>query len=203
MESANCLLKTLEEPPPRSVLILIGTSEQQQLKTIVSRSQVIRFSPLTTEQVETILNRNQLIETEQTNLSLSELAEVSGGSVERAIQLADPEILEFRQSLFDQLGTMDPARDNFAKTMLGFIDEAGKDASAKRNRTRTIADFAVEYFRGWLIDESDERNDIAVEAIERSIDVQRQISANANQANVVEAWLVDLGRICRRESVGV
>ena len=164
---------------------------------------MIRFSPLTTEQVETILNRNQLIETEQTNLSLSELAAVSGGSVERAIQLADPEILEFRQSLFDQLGTMDPARDNFAKTMLGFIDEAGKDASAKRNRTRTVADFAVEYFRGWLIDESDERNDIAVEAIERSIDVQRQISANANQANVVEAWLVDLGRICRRESVGV
>ena len=202
MESANCLLKTLEEPPPRSVLILVGTSEQQQLKTIVSRSQVIRFGPLSNEEVLTILNRTQLIDTEETNVSLSDLAEVSGGSVERAIQLADPEILDFRQSLFDQLGTMDPARDDYAKNMLGFIDGAGKDASAKRNRTRMVADFAVEYFRRWLIDESDhERNDIAVEAIERSLDVQRQISANANQANVVEAWLIDLGRICRREFV--
>ena len=31
-ESANCLLKTLEEPPPKSILILIGTSEQRQLR---------------------------------------------------------------------------------------------------------------------------------------------------------------------------
>lgn len=204
MESANCLLKTLEEPPPRSLLILIGTSEQQQLKTIVSRSQVIRFGPLTTDEVNTILNRNDLIDTEETNLSLADLAKVSGGSVERAVQLADPEILEFRSMLFEQLGTEDPAQRDFAKTMLAFIDGAGKDASAKRNRTRTVADFAIEYFRGWMMDESDtQRNDVAVEAIDRSIEVQRQISANANQANVVEMWLIDLGKICRREFIAI
>ena len=45
-ESANCLLKTLEEPPPRSLLILIGTSPSRQLPTIRSRSQVVRFRPL-------------------------------------------------------------------------------------------------------------------------------------------------------------
>ena len=42
-EAANCLLKTLEEPPPRSVLILLSTSEQRQLPTIRSRCQVVRF----------------------------------------------------------------------------------------------------------------------------------------------------------------
>jgi hypothetical protein len=45
-EGANCLLKTLEEPPPRSVLMLIGTSEQRQLPTIRSRCQIVRFLPL-------------------------------------------------------------------------------------------------------------------------------------------------------------
>ena len=40
---ANCLLKTLEEPPPHSVLILIGTSPARQLPTIRSRCQLIRF----------------------------------------------------------------------------------------------------------------------------------------------------------------
>ena len=39
-ESANCFLKTLEEPPPRSVIFLIGTSRDQQLPTILSRCQV-------------------------------------------------------------------------------------------------------------------------------------------------------------------
>ena len=44
--SANCLLKTLEEPPPSSLLILIGTSPSRQLPTIRSRSQIVRFRPL-------------------------------------------------------------------------------------------------------------------------------------------------------------
>src|SRR4029078_2428636 len=44
-EGANCLLKTLEEPPPDSLLILIGTSEQRQLPTIRSRCQIVRFQP--------------------------------------------------------------------------------------------------------------------------------------------------------------
>jgi len=35
LESANKLLKTLEEPPPRSLLILVGTSPEKQLPTLV------------------------------------------------------------------------------------------------------------------------------------------------------------------------
>ena len=45
-EAANAFLKTLEEPPPGAVLILIGTSAELQLDTIVSRCQVVRFEPL-------------------------------------------------------------------------------------------------------------------------------------------------------------
>ena len=50
-EGANALLKTLEEPPPRSVLILIGTTADKQLPTIRSRSQIIRFRPLPEDSV--------------------------------------------------------------------------------------------------------------------------------------------------------
>src|SRR5581483_1605432 len=41
-ESANCFLKTLEEPPPRSIFFLIGTSVERQMATVVSRCQVVR-----------------------------------------------------------------------------------------------------------------------------------------------------------------
>ena len=54
-EGANALLKTLEEPPPRSVLILIGTSPAKQLPTIRSRCQLIRFQPLPIEVVAQLL----------------------------------------------------------------------------------------------------------------------------------------------------
>ena len=47
--AANSFLKTLEEPPPHSVLILIGTTPDQQLATIISRCQVVRFAALSDE----------------------------------------------------------------------------------------------------------------------------------------------------------
>lgn len=45
-EAANCLLKTLEEPSQKSVLILVSSSWQKLLPTIVSRCQIIKFSPV-------------------------------------------------------------------------------------------------------------------------------------------------------------
>src|SRR5437899_5354822 len=45
-EPANCFLKTLEEPPPRSLLILIATGMDRQRATILSRCQIVRFAAL-------------------------------------------------------------------------------------------------------------------------------------------------------------
>ena len=48
-ESANCFLKTLEEPPPKSLLILIATDPERQLPTVLSRwtvpSELTTFDP--------------------------------------------------------------------------------------------------------------------------------------------------------------
>src|SRR3954462_12929707 len=85
--SANCLLKTLEEPPPSALLILIGTSPSRQLPTIRSRSQVIRVGGLATEMVANILIESGMIANRQLAMRAAELSE---GSVERAVQLADP-----------------------------------------------------------------------------------------------------------------
>ncbi|MBI4708804.1 MAG: DNA polymerase III subunit delta' [Candidatus Portnoybacteria bacterium] len=43
-EAANCLLKTLEEPPQKSILILVSSNWQWLLPTIISRCQLIKFS---------------------------------------------------------------------------------------------------------------------------------------------------------------
>src|SRR3989304_3301349 len=59
-EGANALLKTLEEPPPRSVLILIGTSPAKQLPTIRSRCQLVRFQALPVEVVAELLESKGL-----------------------------------------------------------------------------------------------------------------------------------------------
>ncbi len=51
LQAANALLKVLEEPPEGNVMILIARSTSVLPPTIVSRCQVIRFSPLSAMEV--------------------------------------------------------------------------------------------------------------------------------------------------------
>ena len=57
-EAANAFLKTLEEPAPNTIIILIALSTKQLPETIVSRCQHIRFSTLSQEITEYILRKN-------------------------------------------------------------------------------------------------------------------------------------------------
>src|SRR5207237_9712481 len=54
-QAANALLKTLEEPPPTSHLILTTSNPTALLATIRSRCQMIRFAPIPHEQIEKFL----------------------------------------------------------------------------------------------------------------------------------------------------
>ncbi len=57
-EAANSLLKTLEEPPPTSTIIMITSRPDSLLTTIRSRSQKLNFSPLKTGEMEAYLKAN-------------------------------------------------------------------------------------------------------------------------------------------------
>lgn len=57
-EAANSLLKTLEEPPPTSTIILLTSRPDALLQTVRSRSQRLNFSPLTVEEMERYLAAN-------------------------------------------------------------------------------------------------------------------------------------------------
>ena len=79
--SANALLKVLEEPPRTSHLILITARPAMLLPTILSRCQMIRFSPLTPAEIETHLTKNNLVDKKTARLR----ARAAGGSIGRAL----------------------------------------------------------------------------------------------------------------------
>src|ERR1041384_5394465 len=78
--SANALLKVLEEPPKTSHLILITARPAMLLPTILSRCQMIRFSPLTPAEIESHLTKNK-VDTKTARLR----ARAAGGSMGRAL----------------------------------------------------------------------------------------------------------------------
>lgn len=81
LEAANCLLKTLEEPPAESVLILLTSNLDALLPTIRSRCQIIKFNPLRPDELGRYLNERYQLE-EREALSVATLA---GGAVGRAL----------------------------------------------------------------------------------------------------------------------
>ncbi|MCU1266766.1 MAG: hypothetical protein JWM21_3084 [Acidobacteria bacterium] len=80
--SANALLKTLEEPPKTSHLILITARPAMLLETIRSRCQVIRFSPLSVDEIEQHLANDSTARASEVRLR----ARLAGGSIGRAQQ---------------------------------------------------------------------------------------------------------------------
>jgi DNA polymerase-3 subunit delta' len=59
LQACNAFLKTLEEPPSSTVLILITSNIYKLLPTMISRCQGIRFNPLTPEHIREILQKQE------------------------------------------------------------------------------------------------------------------------------------------------
>lgn len=85
-EAANALLKTLEEPPPWTTVILVATAIEGLPPTVPSRCQRIRFSPLSPEEVKKVLRER--LSAEEINM----FAPLAGGSPGRALQMDSEEI---------------------------------------------------------------------------------------------------------------
>jgi DNA polymerase-3 subunit delta' len=134
-DAANAFLKTLEEPPPGSVLILIGgPTPERQFSTILSRCQVVAFSPLQRELVVELL-RHQGITDEA---RLDRLVRVAGGSAGQALALDDESLWAFRKRLLNALAA--PALDvvALATEWNHYVEEAGKEAGVRRRRASLV-----------------------------------------------------------------
>lgn len=92
-QAANALLKTLEEPPDRVVLLLTADALESLLPTIVSRCEVIRLRPASLESTKSLLQSEVGLTPERANL----IAHLSGGRIGAAVRMAqDPAELERR-----------------------------------------------------------------------------------------------------------
>lgn len=205
-EGANALLKTLEEPPADSLLMLISTSADRQLPTIRSRAQVMRFQPLADPIVARLLVEQGIVENDA---DAAEIARLAAGSLAQAVELADEQLSEFRRRFIQTLSSPSLESARVAAMVTAFVDEAGRDAPRKRARLRQTIGFAIDFFRQQLragFAETGESHwashpEIAADLIDRSLTALTHIDRNAHLTTVVESWLDDLWRIAERMSI--
>jgi DNA polymerase-3 subunit delta' len=97
-EASNALLKTLEEAPPRTIILLTSSAPHALLPTVVSRCQRVPMARLSVDEVETVLARKLGI-TEDVEL----WARLADGSPGRAWAMARDERTQASRALASDL----------------------------------------------------------------------------------------------------
>ena len=108
-ESENALLKVLEEPPPRALLLLVSNAPGRILPTIRSRCRMLMLRPLAAQDVASAVAA-ALGEAKVTP-EIRAAAEAADGSVHRALMFLEGDALELREKLIgllDRLPQLDP-----------------------------------------------------------------------------------------------
>ena len=101
--AANAFLKTLEEPPAHTRLILTARDASLLLPTIASRCQVFALRPLPLEEVETALTERWRVEPTEARL----LAHLSGGRLGWAVRAStNRTMLNARREELDSLNVV-------------------------------------------------------------------------------------------------
>lgn len=205
IEAANSVLKLLEEPPGYAVLILLVTNMSGVLPTILSRCQLVNFSPMAPDAVRQALEAKGI---EPTAATVA--AALSGGSLGQALALASHEAVAGRReevrTFLDSLARADDAtllataeeldkrRDDLSdwlELLLLWLRDAlviaeGADASLLVNRDGEgfLHGFARRHGAG------------ALHAMLAGVsEVERQLQRNANTRLVLDVMMLKLGTI--------
>ena len=105
--SANAILKILEEPPHKALMLLLSHNPNRLLPTIKSRCAKLNLHPLSETDVASLLRRYRPSLAEK---DVTELAELSSGSIGKAIMYADNDAL----NVYQKLSKIIYAKDKFS-----------------------------------------------------------------------------------------
>jgi DNA polymerase-3 subunit delta' len=198
-EAMNALLKTLEEPPDRTLLILVTSVPDRLIGTIRSRCQVIHFAPLPEEDLARYARETLMLGGDDA-LAASLLAEGSIG----ALATLAPEIEELRAAAKDLQSRILSGELNAIIESLGKIRDTEQARLAAKKKLRILAHSLREVLRARTgtkpclaapefvealakLDEDD-----LLDRIETLIDHERMIDLNANVGLTVEDALLRL-----------
>jgi DNA polymerase-3 subunit delta' len=124
--AANALLKTLEEPPSKVVMLLTAQEPEVLLPTVVSRCELLRLRPLSINEVANGLQTQYGVSADRANL----FAHISGGRPGYALGLhQDPDLLDKREAWLEDHKRLVSAnrveRFSYAETLAKDKDSVG------------------------------------------------------------------------------
>ena len=144
-EAANCLLKTLEEPPPQVELILLAVNERLLLPTVLSRCQKLTLRPLPIPVIEQVLIERWKVASQRAKI----LARLSSGCLGWALAaFTDEHILSQRS---ERLGTLIQLASAGKEERFAYAAQLANQFSRDREAVRDVLCLWIGWWRDLLL----------------------------------------------------
>jgi len=201
-DAQNAMLKTLEEPAGRTLIILLTDQPGALLPTVRSRCQLVQFAPLDESLVRRELEKRKIDKT-----TAADAAALSGGSLGLALHWIEDGVVDAARELTAQID--DLVRGNAPDNLPQWLDAAAKayaekqlerdELSSKDQATREgltlYLHVAATRFRKRLAETSDSDDlDRACTAIDAIVRAEEYLNANVNVALTLQQLAVTLER---------
>ncbi|MBN2710897.1 MAG: hypothetical protein JXR97_00480 [Planctomycetes bacterium] len=192
ISAANTFLKTLEEPPGKSMILLTTSARDRMLPTIVSRCRRVRVCPLPENVIaDELVRRGLADETHARDLAL-----ISEGSLGTAIQFASGEIIEHWNWIGEAMSRLTPAGAvSLAQGMIQRAASAGSNGLEKRRAAGHLLDLIALHVRKRLREGTDPR--AAAKALSVLWRAGEQLSANVRMELVLNSAALDTIAVLR------
>ena len=211
--ASNALLKMLEEPPDRSILILTACQTSDLLPTIISRCQQIRFNPVSVKSIEKRMIEKQGFAPDKASL----IAAMANGSLTRAFALGNSDWINCRNWILNAMNP-EPSDQSGQSGTLFSIPLTMLLAFAERlKKNKDFLFESLEIIKSWLRDiviykfcpEKIINKDLIdkIQYASQHIDIksllikidaiqtaQKDIQSNANLRLTVEMMMMRIGR---------
>jgi len=142
--SANKLLKLIEEPPEKTIFILITENEGQIINTIKSRCQALHFPVLSEQDISNSLVANHQV----TDNDAAKIAHQAEGNFNKALHLLqnDSSDLVFEEWFIAWIRTAFKAKGN-AAVVQQLIEWSDTIAKTGRETQKRFLDYCLQFFR--------------------------------------------------------
>ncbi|WP_230533073.1 DNA polymerase III subunit delta' [Microvirga roseola] len=175
VSSANALLKVIEEPPPRSLFLIVSHAPERVLPTIRSRCRRLLLRPLAEQDIKAAIGSLGEAWAEIPGPLIDQALRYGEGSVRRTLELLDAEKVSFIEHVTGLLEGL-PRTD--AKQILGLAESlARRDADDSYELT-------LDTVQRWVSDKLHERAGLGAARLAPLVEVCDKIARSAREIDV-------------------
>ena len=177
LQAANKLLKLIEEPPVNTIFLMVSENPTQLLKTILSRTQIIKVPPIHRDSIAlALVDKYQM-----SPANANEISKVSNGNFQKAISLVSADTDNQFFVLFRQL-----MRLCYANDVLGLLDWVNEMTALGREHQKEMLTESIRLLRETLMLNL-KLEDISYLAGEEA-DFGKKFSPFINKSNVYQVF---------------